>query len=186
MEYDFVRFLKLWLFDFVVVSSIFYFLLIIIVINIIIIIFIESNFILFYFFHFVCCFTLLCFILLLLLVLVLVLVNVIVIVAVVFVVVIVIIFADAKIIYYNEYELKKTLWFQREELLGVAFNRIMRMEPNTGDHIKTWRYNTMKVRNCLNAGKKCCVALFGHIFFVIICLITEYNKELWSIRIRTL
>lgn len=34
---------------------------------------------------------------------------------------------------------------QREELLGVAFNRIMRMEPSNGDHIKTWRYNTMKV-----------------------------------------
>lgn len=35
---------------------------------------------------------------------------------------------------------------KKEELLGVAFNRIMRMEPNTGDHIKTWRYNNMKAR----------------------------------------
>lgn len=39
--------------------------------------------------------------------------------------------------------------WQREELLGVAFNRIMRMDPGTGDHIKTWRYNTMKVCCCL-------------------------------------
>uniref|UniRef100_A0A1W7R995 Unc-112-related protein n=1 Tax=Hadrurus spadix TaxID=141984 RepID=A0A1W7R995_9SCOR len=36
---------------------------------------------------------------------------------------------------------------KREELLGVAFNRLMRMELNTGDHIKTWRFNTMKAWN---------------------------------------
>jgi kindlin 2 len=34
---------------------------------------------------------------------------------------------------------------RKEELLGVAFNRLMRMDLTTGDHIKTWRYNTMKV-----------------------------------------
>lgn len=33
---------------------------------------------------------------------------------------------------------------KKEELLGVAFNRLMRMELSTGDHIKTWRFNTMK------------------------------------------
>ncbi|CAG2161649.1 unnamed protein product [Oppiella nova] len=36
---------------------------------------------------------------------------------------------------------------KREELLGVAFNRLMRMDVNTGDHNKTWRYNTMKAWN---------------------------------------
>lgn len=36
---------------------------------------------------------------------------------------------------------------RKEELLGVAFNRLMRMELNSGDHIKTWRYNTMKAWN---------------------------------------
>ncbi|ODN02153.1 hypothetical protein Ocin01_04534 [Orchesella cincta] len=36
---------------------------------------------------------------------------------------------------------------KKDELLGVAFNRIMRMESNTGDHMKTWRYNTMKAWN---------------------------------------
>ena len=36
---------------------------------------------------------------------------------------------------------------KREELIGVAFNRIIRMELNTGDLIKAWRYNTMKVRH---------------------------------------
>jgi kindlin 2 len=30
-------------------------------------------------------------------------------------------------------------------LLGVANNRVMQMDISTGDHIKTWRYNTMKV-----------------------------------------
>lgn len=33
---------------------------------------------------------------------------------------------------------------KREELLGVAHNRIMKIST-TGDHLKTWRYNTMKV-----------------------------------------
>lgn len=34
---------------------------------------------------------------------------------------------------------------KKEELLGVAHNRLMKMDLNTGDHLKTWRYNTMKV-----------------------------------------
>lgn len=34
---------------------------------------------------------------------------------------------------------------KKDELLGIAFNRIMRMSLQTGDHIKTWRYNTIKV-----------------------------------------
>ncbi|KAJ8985897.1 hypothetical protein NQ317_010653 [Molorchus minor] len=36
---------------------------------------------------------------------------------------------------------------RKEELLGVAYNRIMKMELSTGDHIKTWRFNTMKAWN---------------------------------------
>lgn len=36
---------------------------------------------------------------------------------------------------------------KKDELLGIAFNRIMRMDLNTADHIKTWRYNTMKAWN---------------------------------------
>nr|CAD7575241.1 unnamed protein product [Timema californicum] len=39
----------------------------------------------------------------------------------------------------------KFMGHKKEELLGVAFNRLMRMDINTGDHIKTWRYNTMKI-----------------------------------------
>ncbi|KAJ4435182.1 Unc-112- protein [Periplaneta americana] len=38
----------------------------------------------------------------------------------------------------------KFMGHKKEELLGVAFNRLMRMDISTGDHIKTWRYNTMK------------------------------------------
>nr|CAD7458813.1 unnamed protein product [Timema tahoe] len=41
----------------------------------------------------------------------------------------------------------KFMGHKKEELLGVAFNRLMRMDINTGDHIKTWRYNTMKAWN---------------------------------------
>ncbi|CAH1791069.1 unnamed protein product [Owenia fusiformis] len=33
---------------------------------------------------------------------------------------------------------------KKEELLGVASNRIMRMDLNSGDANKTWRYNTME------------------------------------------
>ena len=38
---------------------------------------------------------------------------------------------------------------KKDELLGIAYNRIMRMSLQTGDHIKTWRYNTIKVRHFL-------------------------------------
>lgn len=41
----------------------------------------------------------------------------------------------------------KFMGHKKEELLGVAFNRLMRMDINSGDHIKTWRYNTMKAWN---------------------------------------
>lgn len=34
---------------------------------------------------------------------------------------------------------------KKEELLGVAHNRVMRMDINNGDHLKIWRYDTMKV-----------------------------------------
>lgn len=33
----------------------------------------------------------------------------------------------------------------KDELLGIANNRLMRMDLHSGDHLKTWRYNTMKV-----------------------------------------
>ncbi|XP_050297468.1 unc-112-related protein-like isoform X2 [Anthonomus grandis grandis] len=36
---------------------------------------------------------------------------------------------------------------KKEELLGVAYNRIMKMDIHTGDHQKTWRFNTMKAWN---------------------------------------
>ncbi|KAK2706390.1 unc-112-related protein-like isoform X2 [Artemia franciscana] len=36
---------------------------------------------------------------------------------------------------------------KKDELLGVTNNRIMRMDLNTGDHIKTWRFSTMKAWN---------------------------------------
>ena len=34
---------------------------------------------------------------------------------------------------------------KKEELLGVASNKIMRLTLSSGDHIKTWRFSTMKV-----------------------------------------
>jgi len=36
---------------------------------------------------------------------------------------------------------------KKEELLGVASNKIMRLTLNSGDHIKTWRFSTMKAWN---------------------------------------
>ncbi|KAH8302568.1 hypothetical protein KR044_008277 [Drosophila immigrans] len=49
---------------------------------------------------------------------------------------------------------------RKEELLGVTHNRIMRMELSNGDHIKTWRYNTMKAWN-VNWGIKCMMIQFN-------------------------
>ncbi|XP_055590671.1 unc-112-related protein [Uranotaenia lowii] len=48
---------------------------------------------------------------------------------------------------------------KKEELLGVASNRIMKMDINTGDHLKTWRYNTMKAWN-VNWEIKCMMVQF--------------------------
>jgi len=36
---------------------------------------------------------------------------------------------------------------RKDELLGVSSSRVMRMSLQTGDHIKTWRYSTMKAWN---------------------------------------
>ncbi|XP_040565279.1 unc-112-related protein isoform X2 [Lepeophtheirus salmonis] len=36
---------------------------------------------------------------------------------------------------------------KKEELLGIAANKIMRIALSTGDHIKNWRYSTMKAWN---------------------------------------
>ncbi|XP_063235427.1 unc-112-related protein-like isoform X2 [Bacillus rossius redtenbacheri] len=41
----------------------------------------------------------------------------------------------------------KFMGHRKEELLGVAFNRLMKMDIGTGDHTRTWRYNTMKAWN---------------------------------------
>ncbi|XP_025834084.1 unc-112-related protein-like, partial [Agrilus planipennis] len=34
---------------------------------------------------------------------------------------------------------------KKDELLGVAHNRLMKLDINNGDHLKTWRFNNMKV-----------------------------------------
>jgi len=36
---------------------------------------------------------------------------------------------------------------RREELVGIAFNRLMKMSLPGGDHLTTWRYNTVKAWN---------------------------------------
>eukprot|EP00096_Caligus_rogercresseyi_P005049 TRINITY_DN1986_c0_g1_i1.p1 TRINITY_DN1986_c0_g1~~TRINITY_DN1986_c0_g1_i1.p1 ORF type:complete len:758 (-),score=259.79 TRINITY_DN1986_c0_g1_i1:769-3042(-) len=36
---------------------------------------------------------------------------------------------------------------KKDELLGIAHNRLMRMNLQTGDPVKTWRYNTIKAWN---------------------------------------
>ncbi|XP_014209103.1 unc-112-related protein isoform X1 [Copidosoma floridanum] len=35
----------------------------------------------------------------------------------------------------------------KDELLGIANNRVMRMDLHSGDHVKTWRYTTIKAWN---------------------------------------
>ncbi|CAG10385.1 unnamed protein product, partial [Tetraodon nigroviridis] len=36
---------------------------------------------------------------------------------------------------------------KREELIGITYNRLIRMDANTGDAIKTWRFSNMKQWN---------------------------------------
>lgn len=36
---------------------------------------------------------------------------------------------------------------RKDELISIANNRLMRLDPHTGDHIKTWRFSTMKAWN---------------------------------------
>jgi len=36
---------------------------------------------------------------------------------------------------------------RREELLGIAYNRLMRLQLSSGEHTTTWRYNTVKAWN---------------------------------------
>ncbi|KAG9510052.1 Unc-112-related protein, partial [Fragariocoptes setiger] len=36
---------------------------------------------------------------------------------------------------------------KRDEILGLAMNRLIRIDPNTGEHIRTWRYTSMKAWN---------------------------------------
>ena len=33
---------------------------------------------------------------------------------------------------------------KREELIGITYNRLIRMDASTGDAIKTWRFSNMK------------------------------------------
>lgn len=47
-------------------------------------------------------------------------------------------------------------------LLGVTNNRIMQMDIGSGDHVKTWRYNTMKVIKSKSISV--CLILIQHFF----------------------
>uniref|UniRef100_A0A2M4A6K3 Putative mitogen inducible protein product n=1 Tax=Anopheles triannulatus TaxID=58253 RepID=A0A2M4A6K3_9DIPT len=58
---------------------------------------------------------------------------------------------------------------KKEELLGVASNRIMKMDITTGDHLKTWRYNTMKAWN-VNWEIRCMMVQFQGESVVFSCL----------------
>uniref|UniRef100_A0A182QH78 PH domain-containing protein n=1 Tax=Anopheles farauti TaxID=69004 RepID=A0A182QH78_9DIPT len=58
---------------------------------------------------------------------------------------------------------------KKEELLGVASNRIMKMDIATGDHLKTWRYNTMKAWN-VNWEIRCMMVQFQNETVVFSCL----------------
>uniref|UniRef100_U5EW14 Putative mitogen inducible protein product n=1 Tax=Corethrella appendiculata TaxID=1370023 RepID=U5EW14_9DIPT len=58
---------------------------------------------------------------------------------------------------------------KKEELIGVASNRLMKMDINTGDHLKTWRYNTMKAWN-VNWEIKCMMVQFQDERIMFSCL----------------
>ena len=39
------------------------------------------------------------------------------------------------------------IFFSFQEILGIAFNRIMRIDPTSREALKTWRYSVMKAWN---------------------------------------
>ncbi|KAF6216758.1 hypothetical protein GE061_001107 [Apolygus lucorum] len=55
---------------------------------------------------------------------------------------------------------------KKEDLLGVSYNRLMRMDISSGDHLKTWRYSNMKAWN-VNWNAKVMMVQFeeGNIIF---------------------
>lgn len=64
---------------------------------------------------------------------------------------------------------------KKEELLGVAHNRIMRMDINNGDHLKIWRYNTMKVSLVWNS-------VFNYFLFKMIKInFLIYSMQAWNV-----
>lgn len=58
---------------------------------------------------------------------------------------------------------------KKEELLGIANNRIMRIDINTGDHLKIWRYSNMKAWN-VNWEIKCMMVQFADESIIFSCL----------------
>ena len=54
---------------------------------------------------------------------------------------------------------------KKDELLGVAANKIMRMSLNAGDHIKTWRFSTMKVYKTIKIYTLLIKLILKQIFF---------------------
>ena len=64
----------------------------------------------------------------------------------------------------------------KDELLGIANNRLMRMDLHSGDHLKTWRYNTMKVRYKLNSN----VEEKNFLVLIFIYIIPGLERELGS------
>lgn len=58
---------------------------------------------------------------------------------------------------------------KKEELLGIANNRIMRIDMSTGDHLKIWRYSNMKAWN-VNWEIKCMMVQFADESIVFSCL----------------
>lgn len=61
---------------------------------------------------------------------------------------------------------------KKEELLGVAQNRIMKMDIHNGDHLKTWRYNSMKAWN-VNWEIKCMMIQFQDENVIFSCLSSD-------------
>jgi kindlin 2 len=59
---------------------------------------------------------------------------------------------------------------KKDELLGVASNKIMRMSLNNGDHLKTWRFSTMKAWNINWETKHMMVQLDDHKSVIFNCL----------------
>lgn len=72
---------------------------------------------------------------------------------------------------------------KREELIGITYNRLIRMDAGTGDAIKTWRFSNMKQWNVNWEIKMVATSLNITVFLEYYIYFLEVSSGLLSLRV---